>query len=95
MIETPLLEIKEKEIRESAANEFNRVRLAAKQTYDDASESVQKQSAFYAKELDDLNGMFNQLVSSQGRKVFIINAWANFEYYCSSFQHFVKTCLAN
>lgn len=88
-------EIKEKEIRESAANEFNRVRLAAKQTYDDASESVQKQSAFYAKELDDLNGMFNQLVSSQGRKVFIINAWANFEYYCSSFQHFVKTCLAN
>ncbi len=49
-------ETKEKEIRASVANEFNRVRLAAKQTYDDASESVKKQSAFYAKELDELNG---------------------------------------
>ena len=49
-------EAKEREVRESIANEFRRVRLAAKQTYDDASESVQKQMAFYAKELESLNG---------------------------------------
>ena len=52
-------EAKEKEVRESVANEFSRVRLAAKQTYDDASVSVRKQSAFYAKELDELNGRSN------------------------------------
>jgi hypothetical protein len=49
-------ETKEKEVLESTTNEFNRARLAAKQTYEDASESVRKQSAFYAKELDSLNG---------------------------------------
>ena len=49
-------EAKEREVRESIANEFGRVRLTAKQTYDDASETVQKQMAFYAKELESLNG---------------------------------------
>lgn len=49
-------EVKEREVRESIANEFCRVRQAAKQTYDDASESVQKQMVFYGKELEGLNG---------------------------------------
>jgi hypothetical protein len=49
-------ETKEKEVRESIANEYNRVRLTAKQSYDDASDSVKKQMEFYVAEFDRING---------------------------------------
>lgn len=58
-------ETKEREIRESMTNEYNRVRLAAKQTYDDASDSVKKQMEFYAVELDRLNGKKYTIISHE------------------------------
>lgn len=47
---------KEKRARENAANEVTRVRRVAEESFGSASESIRKQSALHAKELNDING---------------------------------------
>jgi hypothetical protein len=49
-------EAKEKEIREHLSAEYDRVRIRAKQTYDDASDTVKKQMEFYAIEMERASG---------------------------------------
>ncbi len=55
---------KEKEIRESLQEEYNRVRQAAKQSYDDALQTVQKQGDFYKRELEELTTLKQSAASS-------------------------------
>ena len=67
----------EKNSRASTAEEFNRVRLAAKESYEDASESAKKQSIFYAKEIESLNGM--SVIENEG--------YGSFLYFLSLLTH--------
>ena len=49
-------EKKENAMRNDMEAEYNRIRSAAKQTFDDATDTARKQSDFYCKELKELNG---------------------------------------
>jgi hypothetical protein len=52
------VEKKEKQMREDMTAEYDRIRSAAKQTFQDASDTAKKQSDFYSKELCELTCKF-------------------------------------